>query len=110
METFEFKFEIDSIIKTKTVTDRNEFFAYITFTQENEFDEIIIEDIFGNPFPLKGKIMGYKTHGYNLKSGGWALYEIDNCTPAKFMLFKQFRKRKISVFNMNIILKINKVE
>lgn len=52
------------------------------------------------PVELKGTIYGTKTHGYNLKSGGWCLYPIDkDAEPAEFMIFREYRKHKKIMIN-----------
>lgn len=73
-----------------------------------KFDRITLKDIFGRTIEIKGTIISEKTHGYNLPSGAWSLYPIeDDCTPATFIIFRRYRMKKLSTINKNIILAIN---
>lgn len=42
-----------------------------------KFDTITLKDIFGRTIEIKGTIISEKTHGYNLPSGAWLLYHIE---------------------------------
>ena len=62
---------------------------------------------------LEGDVKVYVTHvalerwGYNLASGAWSLYEIGpGAEQAWFLRCKQYRKRKITTFNMSVITSI----
>lgn len=71
---------------------------------------LILEDIFGEEYSIEGVILDKKTHGYNLKSGGWALYPDKNSEHAVFIKFKEKGKRKPIVINTNRIINKNVLE
>jgi len=67
-----------------------------------------IQGAFGDPFELKGEQLSEKVHGYNLKSGAWALYpdKDGSSLPATFVTIRPFRKRRAIVVNKNRILRM----
>jgi hypothetical protein len=61
---------------------------------------LYLRNIFGEPYTMDGRIVDEKTHGYNLPSGGWALYSNSSLdTTAEFYVFIEKGKRKKKVIN-----------
>jgi hypothetical protein len=60
------------------------------------------------PFEINGEKTSEHIHGYNLKSGAWALYpdKDGSSTPATFITIRPYRKRREIVVNQKRILRI----
>lgn len=57
--------------------------------------DIILLNMSGEPFHVRGRIVGIITHGYNMPGGGWCLYSSNaNDAPAKFLHYIPVRVRK----------------
>jgi hypothetical protein len=69
----------------------------------NKITKIKLFNIFGDIVEIKGTIIGERTHGFNLESGAWSLYPDKNgtSTPAKFIIFREYRKRRPIAINKN---------
>lgn len=68
-------------------------------------DLIKIKDCFDNNVEIKGTIVGEKKYGFNTKGGGWSKYKLsDEDTEAEFIIFRYYRKRKLSAINKNRVV------
>jgi len=69
--------------------------------------EIILEDIFGNPYSEIGKITKEPyQHGYHCGSGGWCLYPSDGDIPCFKIWFTPARCRKPRVLDVKRIVSL----
>lgn len=70
---------------------------------------ITLLNIFNQPYEKKGTVIGEKIYGYNSPSGGsWSPYQDKEktWTPATFILFRYYRRKKISAINKNRVVSI----
>lgn len=72
--------------------------------------EITLQDIFGKPYTLSGKIAKEPyQHGYNGKCGDWSLYQSHGDVPCFKIEFTPKRKRIPLILQIKDILSIKAV-
>lgn len=73
-----------------------------------KFSQITIKNMFDRPFTIKAVIIERKFHGFNTRGGGWSLYRLhEDDTPAEFLVFREFRKRRSRSVNVNNVVDID---
>jgi hypothetical protein len=74
-----------------------------------KFVEIGVESSLSNEIiSITGEIKHVRQYGFNLKSGGWSLYNIKNADLAYFLIFRKKNHKKFCTFDVNRIKYVNK--
>jgi len=79
--------------------------------EKSKFRNIVIKSAISDEnIKIKAEVIRIEKHGYNCESGAWRLNPGRGDTPAEFLIFREYRKRKYSRINTDRVVAIEEIE